>query len=318
MVTCYDACRGQHATSLCPCFCSPWPAAPARPPRAATTSPRRIPDLPPARAGGIRQTDWDAESVDDETRSTHLWIVNRAFNLLPRAAARSRPPSRCSARRLRPAWHQGLADADFKAPTTAALRRCRRRLDDAAVVLSGADLGRALGIPTAGSTTRARNRRPPTTRRRAPQQRATRQLSEESRGRVLRARTLAALLHRPHAADARVELHGQGLAAELHSDYESYGMSVQARFVRPRGRPDERRRLGAAPRRRARRPSRAGRSCAPPSRRLRRARLREILELLDRPHELLGGRRRRRRAARRRARRVATATASYLFAVDLR
>ena len=67
---------------------------------------------------GTVQADWDAESVDDETKSTHLWIVNRALGLL---AERSDLPQAAAAVTLlgaadcQPSWHQGLADADFKA-----------------------------------------------------------------------------------------------------------------------------------------------------------------------------------------------------------
>ena len=66
---------------------------------------------------GIRQTDWDAESVDDETRSTHLWIVNRAVDLLAARgdAAGRRRVALLDAADCQPSWHQGLVDADFKA-----------------------------------------------------------------------------------------------------------------------------------------------------------------------------------------------------------
>jgi phospholipase C len=67
---------------------------------------------------GTRQTDWDAESADDETKSTHLWIVNRAIDLLrtrtdlaqANSAVALLTSSDCVSR-----WHQGLVDADFKA-----------------------------------------------------------------------------------------------------------------------------------------------------------------------------------------------------------
>ncbi len=61
---------------------------------------------------------WDAESVDHEADSTHLWIVDRGIDILAKhaddAAAQRivdivKDPT-CQAQ-----WHQGLLDADFKA-----------------------------------------------------------------------------------------------------------------------------------------------------------------------------------------------------------
>jgi phospholipase C len=66
---------------------------------------------------GTRRTDWDAESADDETKSTHLWIVNRALDLL--AQRRDVPQvdhvvTLMQSSDCQPQWHQGLVDADFK------------------------------------------------------------------------------------------------------------------------------------------------------------------------------------------------------------
>jgi phospholipase C len=61
---------------------------------------------------------WDTDSAWDETKSTHLWIVQRALDILALhkdlpaardALARMREPS-CQER-----WQQGLLDADYKA-----------------------------------------------------------------------------------------------------------------------------------------------------------------------------------------------------------
>ncbi len=61
---------------------------------------------------------WDAASVDDETKNTHLWIVSRSLDILRRdpnadvesALVRAMDGPHCSA-----AWRRGLIDADFLA-----------------------------------------------------------------------------------------------------------------------------------------------------------------------------------------------------------
>src|SRR4051794_32862027 len=60
---------------------------------------------------------WDAESADDESKSTHLWIVNRGIVILAKhddEAAR-RLVLEMNAPDCRKSWQQGLLDADFKA-----------------------------------------------------------------------------------------------------------------------------------------------------------------------------------------------------------
>lgn len=58
---------------------------------------------------------WDTQSVTDEAQSTHLWIVDRAVDIL---AGRSEAASKKAVRLLQNAtcatnWRQGLYDADF-------------------------------------------------------------------------------------------------------------------------------------------------------------------------------------------------------------
>jgi phospholipase C len=69
--------------------------------------------------GGTQASAWDAESADNEAESTHLWIVDRAIDILARhadsddvaaTAVRVLNDSTCRER-----WQQGLLDADFKA-----------------------------------------------------------------------------------------------------------------------------------------------------------------------------------------------------------
>jgi len=62
---------------------------------------------------------WETESTSEDAHSTHLWIVNRAVDILsrhtdsPDAAAVF---ARMTEPTCRAAWQQGLFDADYKAP----------------------------------------------------------------------------------------------------------------------------------------------------------------------------------------------------------
>jgi len=61
---------------------------------------------------------WDAESAADETKSTHLWLVNRALDILSRhtdLAAAASVVSRLHHPGCTQSWQQGLVDADFLA-----------------------------------------------------------------------------------------------------------------------------------------------------------------------------------------------------------
>ncbi len=61
---------------------------------------------------------WDAESSTDESESTHLWIVNRALDILNLHSDQSPGAamiSRMNEPECRDAWQRGLLDADFKA-----------------------------------------------------------------------------------------------------------------------------------------------------------------------------------------------------------
>lgn len=61
---------------------------------------------------------WETESVVDETHSTHLFIVERALDILqrhPETPGAARIRTWMSASRCLPEWQQGLFDADYKA-----------------------------------------------------------------------------------------------------------------------------------------------------------------------------------------------------------
>jgi phospholipase C len=68
---------------------------------------------------GTQEGAWDAESATNETDSTHLWIVNRALDILARHGddpVAARAIGMLNDASCRTNWQQGLLDADFKAP----------------------------------------------------------------------------------------------------------------------------------------------------------------------------------------------------------
>jgi len=90
---------------------------------------------------GTTEGKWDAESVDNEHSSTHLWIVNRGIDLLakhvddPIAKAAVAFMNDASCRKN---WQQGLLDADFKAVYNNGRTDLKLGANDAEVALSGA------------------------------------------------------------------------------------------------------------------------------------------------------------------------------------
>jgi hypothetical protein len=90
---------------------------------------------------GTTEGKWDAESVDNEHSSTHLWIVNRGIDLLakhvddPIAKSAVAFMNDASCRKN---WQQGLLDADFKAVYNNGRTDLKLGANDAEVALSGA------------------------------------------------------------------------------------------------------------------------------------------------------------------------------------
>jgi len=182
---------------------------------------------------GIRQTDWDAESVDDETRSTHLWIVNRAFDLL---AARGDAQSKAAVALLgaadcRPSWHQGLADADFKGAYNGGAFDVAVGGSTTLLVLSGATWASHFWDPDTGLNYKGQKSPTAYDQALAHLNNARAQLAKN---RANACYELGLSLH--YFTDLTQPMHSSNYTAkdwplELHSDYESYGMGVQARYV---------------------------------------------------------------------------------------
>jgi len=187
----------------------------------------------PAPPPGTRQADWDAESVDDETQSTHLWIVDRARDLL---AARSDGPAvdvvaLLDAADCQPSWHQGLADADFKAAYNGGWFDTSVGASTAELILAGATWASHFYDPDTGKNYKGQTSPTAYDQALAHLGNARAQLGSN---RASACYELGLSLH--YFTDITQPMHASNYTAkdwplELHSDYESYAMAQQTRFV---------------------------------------------------------------------------------------
>jgi phospholipase C len=186
-----------------------------------------------AASAGTRQAEWDAESVNDETQSTHLWIVNRAINLL---AARSEPQAVAAVALLRasdcvPQWHQGLADADFKAAYNGGAFDVAVGGSTTLLVLSGATWAGHFYDPDTGLNYKGQKSPTAYDQGLAHVANVQAQLAKNRAGACYE---LGLALH--YFTDITQPMHASNYTAkdwpvELHSDYETYAMAQQARFA---------------------------------------------------------------------------------------
>ncbi|HEX4462117.1 MAG TPA: hypothetical protein VIA18_29275 [Polyangia bacterium] len=184
---------------------------------------------------GTRQPDWDAESADDETRSTHLWIVNRARDLL---ALRTDLPQAVNAVALlnapdcEPSWHQGLVDADFKTPYNGAIFSVPVGAPSAELILAGATWASHFydvdtGLNYKGQST-------PTAFDQALAHLGNARAKWAANDRADGCYELGLSLH--YMTDITQPMHASNYTAsdfpvKLHSDFESYAETLQANYV---------------------------------------------------------------------------------------
>jgi len=91
--------------------------------------------------GQSQESAWEAETVDHEESSTHLWIVNRGVEILgthTRDAVARRVFTLMNEPLCRAQWQQGLYDADYKADYNNGLTDLPKNPSEAQVLLSGA------------------------------------------------------------------------------------------------------------------------------------------------------------------------------------
>jgi phospholipase C len=194
--------------------------------------PSIVPTAPPA---GVRQADWDAESVDDETRSTHLWLVNRAIDLLatrPDLTQAADVVALLRASDCQPSWHQGLADADFKAAYNGGWFDVPVGASTTQLVLSGATWASHFYDPDTGRNYKGQTS--PTAYDQGLAHLGNARAALGGGNRATGCYELGLSLH--YFTDLTQPMHASNYTAtnypvELHSDYESYAMAQQARFV---------------------------------------------------------------------------------------
>ncbi|MDB4964980.1 MAG: Broad-substrate range phospholipase [Myxococcales bacterium] len=204
----------------------------------ASTGDELLAEDPTAEASlpdGTRQADWDAESVDDETRSTHLWIVNRAVGLLgqradlPQAAGVA---ALLGAADCRPRWHQGLADADFKAAYNGGRWDVPVGGSSTALVLAGATWESHFYDPDSGLNYKGHSS--PTGYDQGLQHLANARAKLAANDRAGGCYELGLSLH--YMTDLTQPMHASNYTAtnwpvKLHSNVEVYAMAQQARWA---------------------------------------------------------------------------------------
>jgi phospholipase C len=177
---------------------------------------------------------WDAESVNDETQSTHLWIVDRAVDLLRQHGAD--PAAQGAVDWLGradcgPSWRQGLLDADFKAAYNDGRSDLPLGASTAQIVLAGTTWASHFYDPDTGKNYEGQTS--PTALTRLHDQLTSFHALETSN--VAGAcYALGLALH--YFTDMTQPMHASNYTAkdwplELHTDYESYAMQKQGMSI---------------------------------------------------------------------------------------
>jgi phospholipase C len=186
---------------------------------------------------GATEGKWDAESVDNEHASTHLWIVNRGIDLLgkhPELPVAKSAFAFMNEPNCRTNWQQGLIDADFKAVYNNGRHDLAQGANDAQVALSGATWeSHFFDVDTGknykGATSPTALTEAETHIKRSMEDGAGRLAS----GNAKACYELGLALHyytdmtQPmHAVNFTATMH----PAKLHSNLEGYAMEIQARY----------------------------------------------------------------------------------------
>ncbi len=191
---------------------------------------------PPAEedVGAVAQ-DWDAESATNETDSTHLWIVDRALDLL---SSRTDLPLAASivsvmnAPGCRSQWQQGLLDADFLAAYNNGFFDTKPGDPTAKLLASGATWKSHFYDPDTGRNYEGETS--PTARTQAARFLAAATTDWAARRTASACYELGLSLH--YMTDATQPMHASNFTAKdralsLHTNVESYAMQVQDAYV---------------------------------------------------------------------------------------
>ncbi len=187
---------------------------------------------------GVTEGKWDAESVDNEHSSTHLWIVNRGIDLLakhPELPAAKAAVAFMNDPNCRKNWQQGLLDADFKAVYNNGRTDLKLGANDAEVALSGAtweshffDVDTGLNYKGASSPTALTEAE--SHLKRSMEDGADRLIAGNAKSCYELGLTLhyyTDMTQPMHAVNFTAVMH----PAKLHSNLEGYAMEIQDRYV---------------------------------------------------------------------------------------
>ncbi|HEY8074658.1 MAG TPA: hypothetical protein VIF62_11120 [Labilithrix sp.] len=190
----------------------------------------------PSADDGAQQSAWDAESVDNESRSTHLWIVNRGIDILAKhqdLPAAARAVAVLNDQACRSQWQQGLLDADFKAEYNNGETDLALGADDLQVALSKASWKSHFYDPD--TQLNYKGERSPTARTEANSHlsRAKENHIGSSDANATACYELGLTLH--YFTDITQPMHASNFTAvdrpaKLHSNLEGYSMTIQARY----------------------------------------------------------------------------------------
>lgn len=194
-----------------------------------------IPVSEAALPDGTRQADWEAESIDDETRSTHLWIVNRALGLLasrPDLPQAAHAAAVLNAADCRPSWQRGLAEADFKAAYNQARWDVAVGASTTALVLAGATWESHFYDPDSGKNYKGNTS--PVAYGKALEHLGIARSKLAANDRAGGCYELGLSLH--YLTDLTQPMHASNYTAKdwplkLHSNVEVYAMAQQARWA---------------------------------------------------------------------------------------
>ena len=179
--------------------------------------------------------EWNAQSFHEETSSTHLWIVDRALDLLEHQGDADRTRAfreMMSSEPCQRAWQQGLLDADFLAAYNDGWSDTKPGDREAKILLSGATWKSHFYDPDTEKN--YFDETSPTARTEAEKHLGMGSKAWSSRDTKTACYELGLSLH--YMTDVTQPMHAVNFTAisrpfGLHTDFEEYAMTVQDRFV---------------------------------------------------------------------------------------
>lgn len=182
-----------------------------------------------------QEAHWDAQSVTNESESTHLWIVDRGIDILARHSDSDPIAGRALALMTNATchaqWQQGLYDADFKAAYNNGRADLPPNPSDVQVGLAGATWASHFYDPDTGKNYKGEVA--PTAYTEATSHLMLAQANHLSERKAKGCYELGLALH--YFTDLTQPMHAANFTAvdrpaKLHSNLEGYSMELQERY----------------------------------------------------------------------------------------